>query len=43
MDLRKFINERAPKNKASPWLLKEINHALERDESDFRQFFIGTE
>lgn len=26
-----------------PRLLKEINHALERDESDFRPFFIGTE
>ncbi|MBW2163902.1 MAG: B12-binding domain-containing radical SAM protein [Deltaproteobacteria bacterium] len=24
-------------------LLKEINHAIERDESDFRPFFIGTE
>ena len=26
-----------------PRLLKEINHALERKESDFRPFFVGTE
>jgi len=35
------LHGRLPQDK--PRLLKEINHALERDESDFRQFFIGTE
>ena len=35
------LHGRLPQDK--PRLLKKINHALERDESDFRQFFIGTE
>ncbi len=35
------LHGRLPQDK--PRLLKEINHVLERDESDFRQFFIGTE
>ena len=35
------LHGRLPQDR--PRLLKEINHALERDESDFRPFFIGTE
>ena len=35
------LHGRLPQDR--PRLLKEINHALERDMSDFRPFFIGTE
>ncbi|MEA1990923.1 MAG: radical SAM protein [Thermodesulfobacteriota bacterium] len=35
------LHGRLPQDR--PRLLKEISHALERDESDFRPFFIGTE
>jgi radical SAM superfamily enzyme YgiQ (UPF0313 family) len=35
------LHGRLPQDR--PRLLKEINHALKRDESDFRPFFIGTE
>ena len=38
-----YINLHGHLPQDKPRLLKEINHALERDESDFRPFFIGTE
>lgn len=38
-----YINLRGRLPQDRPRLLKEIRHALEQDESDFRPFFIGTE